>query len=438
LASALNEIQRLLGGVLEKFDGDTDPFEPAKPIVEKCLVKELKDVDELDASDRHVVAAVDYLLHYALDQRASDIHVEPRRVESLIRFRIDGTLHEIHRAPQGVHRAIVNRIKTLARMDIAERRLPQDGRIKTQREGRDVELRVSSLPVAFGEKVVIRIFDPDHFLRDLGELGMNEADHDLVRGLIAQPYGLILVTGPTGSGKTTSLYAALGALVSPDVNITTIEDPIEMVVEAFNQVQVQPKIDVTFSSALRHVLRQDPDVIMLGEVRDAETAQYAVQAALTGHLVLATVHTNDAPSAPARLLDLGVDAFLIASTLSGVIAQRLVRLVCDRCRSDRPLTADEMAALGLPAGGGPVPIVGHGEGCPTCRGTGRYGRTGVFEILRVTERIRRLIGAREPAAEIARQARLEGMTTLRESALLKLARGQIPVEEVLHATAGVT
>jgi general secretion pathway protein E len=400
----------------------------------------LKRVDEIEASDSHVVSAVEYLLHYALDQRASDVHIEPRREHSSVRMRIDGVLHNVHTLPKVVHPAIVSRIKTLARLDIAEKRRPQDGRIKTARGDREVEMRVSTIAVAFGEKLVIRVFDPSALLRDLPDLGMFDSQLQLAEKFLARPHGLILVTGPTGSGKTTTLYAALRLIATPEVNVVTIEDPIEIVVDAFNQVAVQPKIGVGFAEALRHVLRQDPDVVMVGEVRDAETAEIALQAALTGHMVLATLHTNDAASAITRLLELGVDPFVLASTLVGVVAQRLVRTVCPSCRVETFLTADQLTLLGLDVhslreqGQDPELMVAFGEGCVQCRATGLLGRTGVFEVLEVDDKIRKLVIAKSASTEIVQQARRDGLLTMREAAIKKLAKGATSFEEVLRVT----
>lgn len=400
----------------------------------------LKRVEEIEANDQHVVNAVEYLLHYALDQRASDIHIEPQREQSVVRMRIDGMLHAVHTLPKVVHAAVVSRLKMLARMDIAEKRRPQDGRIKTARGDREVELRVSTLSVAFGEKMVIRVFDPENVLRDLGELGFTERQLEITRALLGRPNGLVLVTGPTGSGKTSSLYAALRALASPDINVVTIEDPIEIILDSLNQVSVQPKIGLGFAEALRHVLRQDPDVVMVGEVRDAETATIATQAALTGHLVLATLHTNDSATAVTRLLELGVDPFVLSSTLVGVVAQRLVRLVCPECRVETFLTPDQMSMLGLDvgelvaAGESPSLMVATGDGCVKCRNTGLLGRTGVFEVLPVDDKIRKLVIARSAAKDIVKQARHDGMMSLREAALRKLARGMTSFEEVLRVT----
>jgi general secretion pathway protein E len=400
----------------------------------------LNRVEEIEASDSHVVAAVEYILHYALDQRASDVHIEPRRELSAIRMRIDGVLHNVHQLPKVVHPAIVSRIKTLARMDIAEKRRPQDGRIKTARADREVEMRVSTVATAFGEKLVLRVFDPGAVLQDLPELGMFDVQLQAAEKFLARPHGMILVTGPTGSGKTTTLYAALRSIATPEVNVVTIEDPIEIVVDAFNQIAVQSKIGVGFAEALRHVLRQDPDIIMVGEVRDAETAEIALQAALTGHLVLATLHTNDSATAITRLLELGIDPFVLSSTLVGVIAQRLVRTVCAQCRVETFLTADQMTLLGLDVhelqaqGQDPQLMVAFGEGCVQCRSTGLLGRTGVFEVLEVDDKIRKLVVGKAGSKEILKQARHDGLLTLREAAIKKLAKGQTSFEEVLRVT----
>jgi general secretion pathway protein E len=396
----------------------------------------LKAVDEIEATDKHVVNAVDYMLHYALDQRASDLHIEPKRDHGLVRMRIDGMLHNITTLPKVVHAAVVSRIKMLARMDIAEKRRPQDGRIKTGQGDRETELRVSTLPVAFGEKVVIRIFDPTLLMQDLAGLGFYPREYKLFESFITQPNGLILVTGPTGSGKTTTLYSALRYLASPEVNIVSIEDPIEMVVEDFNQVAVQPNIGITFASALRTILRQDPDIIMVGEVRDAETAGNAVQAALTGHLVFATLHTNDSATAVSRMLDLGVEPFLLSSTLVGVVAQRLVRNICGQCKKKTYLTPDQISLLHMkmPEDSNRKLPVYYGEGCAACRGTGYLGRQAVYEVLPVNEKIVRLINQRADAKEILKTARLDGMLTLREVAIKKLAQGVTTFEEIIRVT----
>ncbi len=404
------------------------------------LVK-LKSFDEIEATDKHIVNAVEYLLHYAFEQRASDIHIEPKREIALVRLRIDGVLHTIQRVPRVVHNAIVSRIKTLARLDIAEKRRPQDGRIKTAHQangGGEVELRVSTLPVAFGEKLVIRVFDPMILLQDIEALGFGAAELERFQGFLARPHGLVLVTGPTGSGKTTTLYSALQVLATEQVNVTTIEDPIEMVVEEFNQTSIMPKAGITFASALRTLLRQDPDIIMVGEIRDAETAEQAIQAALTGHLVLSTMHTNDSAGAVTRLIELGLEPFLVASTLTGVIAQRLVRKVCEACKVQTTLTREQILALGMPlADDGPAPTlpVWYGKGCVECRHTGLRGRIGVYEVMPVSERVQRLVLQRAPSLELMKVARQDGMMTLRESAIQKLAEGVTSFEEVIRVTA---
>lgn len=398
----------------------------------------LTGVEALEASSEPVIAAVEYLLHYAFEQRASDIHIEPRREESIIRMRIDGVLHPVHRIPKGVHGAIANRFKIMARLDIAYRK-PQDGRIRTARGDAEMELRVSTIPTTFGDKVVVRVLDPTVLVRDLSELGFLPEERETFERWLLRPHGLIVVTGPTGSGKTTTLYSALQALASPEVNVVTIEDPIEMVHEDFNQIAANPRTGTSFADALRHVLRQDPDVIMVGEVRDSETATQAVQAALTGHLVLTTLHTNDAVGAIARLRDLGVPSFLIAGTLTGVVAQRLVRQVCPSCAEDVPLTADEVAGLGVPH---PEDHAGEllarrGTGCAKCRYTGYYGRAGLFEILAINARLRHLIAEGATPEALVRTARQDGLKSLREHAVQKVASGVTSYEEAMRATADV-
>ncbi len=386
---------------------------------------------EDEGNDKHVIAAVDFLLQYAFDQRASDIHIEPKRDKSLIRLRVDGVLHNIHSIPKNLHPSIASRIKLLARLDLAEKRRPQDGRIKTEHKGKEIELRVSTLPVAFGEKVVIRIFDPDILMQDLEKLGFEPREYQLYNSFIRQPNGIILVTGPTGSGKTTTLYSSLRALSSPEVNILTVEDPIEMVLEEFNQVGVQSAINVTFSTVLRNILRQDPDIIMIGEIRDKETADNAVQAALTGHLVLSTLHTNDAPSSITRLLELGIPYFLLASTLIGINAQRLVRSICSNCKKERLLSAAERNYLEL---GDDEVKVWEGEGCTECRNTGYKGRIGVFEVMDVTSEIKAALSEQVNPEKLSRIAKQGGMSTLRESAIRKMLLGETTFEEVVAVT----
>jgi general secretion pathway protein E len=394
----------------------------------------MKKVDEIDGADQPVVQAVWFLFNYAFDQRASDIHIEPKRETSEIRLRIDGVLHKVHVMPKVVHRAVVSRLKTLARMDIAEQRRPQDGRIKTTFKDNEIELRVSTIPTAFGEKAVVRVFDPEVLMQDIASLGFFPTEQELYETFIARTNGLVLVTGPTGSGKTTTLYSTLQYLASPTVNITTIEDPIEMVREEFNQIAVQPKIDVTFGSALRNILRQDPDIIMVGEVRDKETAEHVVQAALTGHLVLSTLHTNDTATSITRMLDLGVLPFLLSSVLVGVVAQRLVRVNCEHCRMESFLSHEQVMALGIQGAEGRQLKVSAGAGCPKCRGTGFRGRTGVFEVMPVNDHIRQLIIEQASAEAIKREALSEGLLTVRDYAIKKMAMGVTTYDEVVRVT----
>jgi len=392
----------------------------------------MKSVSEIEATDKHIVNAVEFLFRYAFDQRASDIHIEPKRDASEVRLRIDGMLNTIHKTPKAVHPAFVSRIKMLSRMDIAEKRRPQDGRIKTEYKSREVELRVSTMPTAFGEKVVIRIFDPDVLLQDLEEIGFSPREYELFRSFIARPNGIILVTGPTGSGKTTTLYSALKTVATPEVNVVTIEDPIEMVHDKFNQVSIQPQIGITFGSTLRTILRQDPDIIMVGEIRDLETAENAVQAALTGHLVFSTLHTNDAPSTITRLMDLGVPSYLISSTIIGVMAQRLVRKICRHCEKSYELSPEEAQAVGLASSRDQKVVVKYGEGCPQCRGTGYLGRTGIFEVMEMNDTIRAIIRDRADAELIRKAAITDGMVGLREAAVQKMLKGETTFDEVIR------
>jgi general secretion pathway protein E len=393
---------------------------------------ELGKAGEVGADDRHVVHIVDWLLQYAFEQRASDIHLEPRREAGLVRFRIDGIMHKVFELPPPVMTAVTARIKILARMDVAEKRRPQDGRIKTRSAaGREVELRISNMPTAFGEKVVMRIFDPDIVAKDFSQLGFTAGEAETWRGMVERPHGIVLVTGPTGSGKTTTLYSTLKHLATPEINVCTVEDPIEMVSPEFNQMQVQASIDLDFASGVRTLLRQDPDIIMVGEIRDLETAQMAVQASLTGHLVLSTLHTNDAPSAVTRLLDLGVPHYLIQSTLTGVVAQRLVRTLCPHCKEEAAQDPHEWAAL---VHGWDLPLparVYRPAGCLECRNTGFTGRTGIYEMLRLSPRLRSLISAQLDLGGFGSAALAEGMRPLRISAADQVARGLTTVQEVL-------
>jgi general secretion pathway protein E len=392
---------------------------------------------QLDANDQHIVHIVDWLWQYAYEQRASDIHMEPRRELGVVRFRIDGVLHQVYQIPAPVLAAMTSRIKILGRMDVVEKRRPQDGRIKTRSsDGSEVELRLSTLPTAFGEKLVMRIFDPDVLVKDFSELGFSDEDLTRWNQMAAQPNGIILVTGPTGSGKTTTLYSTLKRLAGPGLNVCTVEDPIEMIEPAFNQMQVQPSIDIGFAEGLRALMRQDPDIIMVGEIRDLETAEMAVQAALTGHLVLSTLHTNDAPSAVTRLLDLGVPPYLLNSTLLGVLAQRLVRRLCPQCkRPDRREAQREedraWEALVSPwRAHRPGRLFFH-EGCLDCRMTGYSGRIGLYEILPMSRSLRNLVQRDTDLAKLREAAYREGMKPLRISGAMKVAQGLTTIDEVI-------
>ena len=395
----------------------------------------LRSADELLSDDQHIVNAVDHLFNYAFDQRASDVHIEPKRDKSIVRLRIDGALHTVYELPKNVHPAITSRIKTIARLDMAEKRRPQDGRIKMEKGGVEAEIRVSSIPVAFGEKLVMRIMDPDILFQDMENLGFSSMDMIRYQQYINMPHGIILVCGPTGSGKSTTLYSTLRYLSTPDINITTVEDPIEMVHEEFNQIAVQPVVGITFASILRNILRQDPDIIMIGEMRDLETAENAIQAALTGHLVLSTLHTNDAPSSIIRLLDLGIPSFLIQATLIGILGQRLVKKICSHCKEAFEMDTSELVSLDLDIGKSGTITLHRGKGCIQCRGTGYHGRIGIFEVLPITESIRKHI-IPEANTEVLREIAIkeEGMITLRENAIKKLLEGTTTYQEVLRVT----
>src|SRR3954463_11565991 len=390
----------------------------------------------VDANDAHVVRIVDWLWQYAFEQRASDIHIEPRREHGIVRFRIDGVLHQVYQIPAAVLAAMTSRIKILARMDVVEKRRPQDGRIKTRTaETGDIELRISSLPTAFGEKLVMRIFDPEVLVRDFRELGFSDEDQRRWNEMSGRPNGIVLVTGPTGSGKTTTLYSTLKALATPEVNVCTIEDPIEMVEPAFNQMQVQAQIDLGFAEGVRALMRQDPDIIMVGEIRDLETAEMAIQSALTGHLVLSTLHTNDAPSAVTRLLELGIPPYLLNATLNGIMAQRLVRTLCPHCKQQIELQRDDdqtaWESLVAPWKSKHPSRLYKPVGCLECRMTGYSGRVGIYETLLFTHAIKKLVNEKADLVALREQAFKEGMKPLRISGAMKVGSGQTTIEEVL-------
>jgi len=394
---------------------------------------------QVDANDQHIINIVDWLWQYAFEQRASDIHLEPKRDAGLVRFRIDGVLHQVYQVPPQVLLAMTSRIKLLGRMDVVEKRRPQDGRVKTRTAGgQEIELRLATLPTAFGEKLVMRIFDPEVVVKTLAELGFPAADAQRWDQLTARANGILLVTGPTGSGKTSTLYTTLKALATPEVNVCTVEDPIEMVEPAFNQMQVQNGIDLSFADGVRALMRQDPDIIMVGEIRDLATAEMAIQAALTGHLVLSTLHTNDAPSAVMRLLELGVPHYLLEATLAGILAQRLVRLLCPYCKRDDGALTDAVWRSLAPEQGLPRPLrVYRPVGCPECRQTGFRGRTGLYELLTVTPAFSRLITASTETRLLRSQGLQDGMTPLRVAGARKVAEGLTTAEEVLKVTAAL-
>jgi general secretion pathway protein E len=396
---------------------------------------ELGQFDGMEANDTHIVNIVDWLLQYAFSQRASDIHIEPRREKGAVRFRIDGVLHTVYELPMTIITAVVSRIKTLGRMNVAEKRRPQDGRLKTRsQEGREVELRLSTLPTAHGEKMVLRIFDPAILVKSFAELGFSADEQRTWEHLVSQPNGIVLVTGPTGSGKTTTLYTSLKQLATESVNVCTIEDPIEMVESSFNQMQVQHNIDLTFAEGVRALLRQDPDIIMVGEIRDLETAEMAIQAALTGHLVISTLHTNDAPSAITRLLELGVPPYLIRATVLGVMAQRLVRTLCEQCAMPGVVDAEDFSALaGREVASKELDGCRAPKGCEQCRDTGFRGRAGIYELLTLSPAIKALITEQTDIDLVRQTARDEGMQRLAESGAQKIIAGETTIAEVLRA-----
>nr|WP_027865199.1 GspE/PulE family protein [Massilia alkalitolerans] len=403
------------------------------------LVELGKSNKQFDANDQHIVNIVDWLWSYAFEQRASDIHLEPKREFATIRFRIDGVLHQVYQVPAVVMIAMTARIKLLGRMDVIEKRRPQDGRIKTRTAGgQEVELRLSTLPTAFGEKLVMRIFDPEVVVKTLPELGFPPDDAARWDALTNRPHGIILVTGPTGSGKTTTLYTTLKALATSEVNVCTVEDPIEMVEASFNQMQVQPGIDLSFADGIRALMRQDPDIIMVGEIRDLQTAEMAIQAALTGHLVFSTLHTSDAPAAVVRLLELGVPDYLLEATLIGVMAQRLVRTLCPDCKAPGGELSDEVwqgigGAWNIPK---PASVY-RPIGCPECRQTGYRGRTGIYELLTVGEGFARVVRESGEIQKLRRQSVADGMKPLRIAGAMKVVEGVTTADEVLKVTAAL-
>jgi len=424
--------------LMERFDaifgeGGGDSHEDSGV---EFLQEDEEDVEHLRdmASEAPVIRLVNQILSHAVEQRASDIHVEPFENELRIRVRIDGVLHDVDAPPRKLTAAIISRIKLMAKLNIAERRLPQDGRIKLRLVGREIDLRVSTLPTLYGESVVMRILDRSNVMVDLSELGMPPDTLKVFSEMISQPHGLLLVTGPTGSGKTTTLYGALDKINSPEKKIITIEDPVEYQLRGVNQIHVKSKIGLTFASGLRSIVRQDPDVIMVGEIRDSETAEIAIQSALTGHLVFSTLHTNDAAGAISRLLEMGVEDYLLASSLVGVLAQRLVRTLCTHCAAPSAPAPELLAEFNRSDNGGGDVQIYEAQGCPQCSGTGFHGRQGIYELLPVREDMRKLIVSRAPADKIKAAAVADGMRTLREDAWLRVRQGVTSVAEVMRVT----
>jgi general secretion pathway protein E len=399
---------------------------------------QLGDNTNPDANDQHIVRVVDWLLQYAFEQRASDIHLEPRRETGKVRFRIDGVLHTVYEMPLAIIVAVTARIKILGRLNVAEKRKPQDGRLKTRTpKGLETELRLSTMPTAFGEKLVMRVFDPEVLVRSFAQLGLSGKQLETWHELTAHPNGIILVTGPTGSGKTTTLYSTLKQLATEQVNVCTIEDPIEMIEPAFNQMQVNPSVDLYFADGIRSLMRQDPDIIMVGEIRDAETANMAVQASLTGHLVLSTLHTNDAPSSITRLHDLGIQPFLTSATILGVMAQRLLRTLCPHCKKAVDVVPDSEVAIQwqelVQPWRAPAPAqIYMAQGCEHCRHTGYQGRVGLYEIMPLSNELKKLVAADTNLDVLKQQAYREGLQPLRLSGAKRISEGVTTIEEVMR------
>jgi type IV pilus assembly protein PilB len=413
-----------------RADADLDDLTSALDLGHQ--VEDLSKVREV-VEDGPIVKYVNLLITQAIQDRASDIHLEPTETDLRVRYRIDGVLHEVMRSPRAIQSGVISRLKIMADVDIAERRVPQDGRMSVNANGRKVDLRVATLPTVWGEKVVMRILDNSTATLDLGDLGFSPDNYERFCRSFTKPYGMILVTGPTGSGKSTTLYATLNIVSRPEVNVITVEDPVEYRLPGINQVQVNAKAGLTFAAALRSILRSDPDVVLLGEIRDHETAQIAVEASLTGHLVLATLHTNDAPSAVTRLTEMGIEPFLVGSALDAVLAQRLTRRLCPRCKSPYTPAPEDLTRIEFPwVPGSPLPELFRPLGCSSCARTGYKGRIALHEVMTVSESIERLTVARASASAIGKAARAEGMTTLRQDGWLKVLDGVTSIEEVLR------
>jgi general secretion pathway protein E len=395
-------------------------------------LEQLIELGTVDADDQHIVSIVDWLLQYAFNQRASDIHIEPRREQGNVRFRIDGVLQQVYEIPANITPAVISRIKIMGRLDVAEKRKPQDGRIKTRSsDSVEIELRLSSMPTVFGEKLVLRIFDPDVLVQNFSALGFEKKESEMWNQMIKQSHGIILVTGPTGSGKTTTLYSSLKHLATSEVNVCSVEDPIEVVEPSFNQIQVQHNIGLDFANCVKTLLRQDPDIIMIGEIRDRETAEMAVQSALTGHLVLSTLHTNDAPSAIARLTEIGIPPYLISATLIGVVAQRLVRTLCPFCKQSSGVDSHEWETLINPWTTSAPESISYADGCLECRQTGFRGRVGIYEMMPINGRLKQEIVKGFDLNSFRRLAIKQGMRPLNLAGAQKVAKGVTTIAEVL-------
>lgn len=417
----------------DEMEGLTSSFEEEVASTEQ---EDLSRVGDAIEDDAPIVRFVNLLVTQAITDRASDIHIEPGEHDMVVRYRIDGVLHEMQRSPKQIQGGVISRLKIMSDIDIAERRKPQDGRMSVTHNGRKIDLRVATLPTVWGEKVVMRILDNSTASLDLRDLSFLEDNYETFRESYSKPYGMILVTGPTGSGKSTTLYAALNAVSRPEINVITVEDPVEYRLPGINQVQVNPKAGLTFASALRSILRSDPDVVLLGEIRDHETAQIAIEAALTGHLVLSTLHTNDAPSAVTRLVEMGIEPFLVGSALDCIVAQRLARRLCPKCKEPYEPSEVELIAARFPwSPGDPVPTLHRPGGCSSCSNTGYKGRMAIHEVMRVTEDIERHAVAHSSSADIGTTAREQGMLTLREDGWTKVLMGDTSIEEILRVVA---
>ncbi|WP_353987298.1 GspE/PulE family protein [Ruicaihuangia caeni] len=430
------EREDLLAAIDKYYRADDELSDLTSVLQEENAEDEGEGPDDLD-DDAPIVRFVNLLIGQAIADRASDIHIEPAENDVRVRYRIDGVLHEMQRAPKAIQNGVISRLKIMSEINIAERRIPQDGRMSVRHSGRTIDLRVATLPTVWGEKVVMRILDSSSTSLQLQELALLEHNYEAFRRAYTKPYGMILVTGPTGSGKSTTLYTTLNTVARPEINVITVEDPVEYRMPGINQVQVNPKAGLTFASALRSILRSDPDVVLVGEIRDQETAQIAIEAALTGHLVLSTLHTNDAPSAITRLVEMEIEPFLVGSSVDCVVAQRLARRLCDRCKEGYQPTPTDLLRMGFAEGGTATEL---GEffrpvGCSHCSNTGFRGRVAVHEVMTVTEEIERLAVERASAMEIGRMAVSQGMLTLRQDGLAKAMLGLTSLDEVLRVVA---